>query len=250
MIRSLSLRTFVISTSILILGAAVPLFAAPQQIFGCTTISTSGSYVLANNIAAAGNCIVVAADYVTIDFDGFAMTGNGTGSAIKGDGIFRRGLTVRGGTIRNFVTGVAFSFDGAHMKVEDMFVSSCSNGGIGINGFAVVRNNTLTGNGDGINVGSRSLITGNNSSMNSGSGIVTSAGSTVTGNTVAQNGNNGLVAGAGCVVSNNTAQINGNYGIAVSCPTTLIANAAFGNTTGDILAPGAGCNRSQNTPAP
>jgi hypothetical protein len=48
----------------------------------CRTIDQPGSYRLATNLADEGNCLVVSAEGVTIDLNGFAIVGNGTGTAI------------------------------------------------------------------------------------------------------------------------------------------------------------------------
>src|SRR5262245_23311607 len=50
----------------------------------CRTIDQPGSYRLATNLAAEGNCLVVSAEGVTIDLNGFAIVGNGGGTAILG----------------------------------------------------------------------------------------------------------------------------------------------------------------------
>src|SRR5262245_26996405 len=56
--------------------------AQPTRITKCQTISEAGSYMLANNLIAAGNCLVIAEDFVTIDLAGFSIRGNGTGTGI------------------------------------------------------------------------------------------------------------------------------------------------------------------------
>src|SRR5262245_26560564 len=67
----------------------------PAKITQCGGITTSGSYVLGNNLAADGHCLVVTANSVTIDLAGFVITGGGTGAGIAGRG---RNLAVRNGT--------------------------------------------------------------------------------------------------------------------------------------------------------
>jgi hypothetical protein len=56
--------------------------AAPIQITACQTISTLDSYILANNLNANGNCLTVSSSFVTINLNGFALRGNGTGFGI------------------------------------------------------------------------------------------------------------------------------------------------------------------------
>ena len=219
--------------------------AAPKNIKTCTMIPDSGSYVLTANLSAAGDCLVVAADFVTIDLNGFTIAGNGSGSGIRSDGDFRQGIRITNGTIRGFQTGVDFAFTGAQITVERLHVIGNSNVGIGVNQQALVKDCVLAENGDGINVGARSLLTGNDSSFNTASGIAAGVGSTIIGNTVGVNGNNGLVAGNSSTVLNNTAQVNGNFGLHVTCPSNVLGNTATNNGTNLFLS-GAGCNNSNN----
>ena len=52
--------------------------ALGNRISKCGTISKPGSYVLTRNLTAIGDCLVVAANFVTIDLGGWVITGNGT----------------------------------------------------------------------------------------------------------------------------------------------------------------------------
>ena len=62
-----------------------------EQAFGnriskCTTISKPGSYVLTRNLTASGDCLMVAANFVTLDLGGWVITGNGTGTGSQTGG--------------------------------------------------------------------------------------------------------------------------------------------------------------------
>lgn len=220
--------------------------ADPKALKTCKTINAPGSYVLTDNLNAAGDCLVIATDFVTIDLNGFSIAGNGTGSAVKSENdALRKGIRIFNGTIRSFNTGVDFGFTGIQISVERVHVVGNSNVGIGVNGQALVKDCVLSENGDGINVGSRSLIVGNNSSFNTASGMVVGVGSTIIGNTLGVNGNNGLVAGNSSTVLNNTAQVNGNFGVYVDCPSNVIGNTSTNNGT-NMQLNGAGCNNSNN----
>ena len=78
----------------------------PTPIKACQTISQPGSYELANNLTANGDCLVITADFVTIDLAGFAISGTGGPgfTAISGGNV--EGITVRNGSISGFSTGV------------------------------------------------------------------------------------------------------------------------------------------------
>ena len=83
------------TTALLVLSvvAYAPDAGAVTPISACVTITASGSYVLTRNLVAAGDCLAVAADFVTIDLAGHLITGNGTGAGIRDSG-FRRGIAV------------------------------------------------------------------------------------------------------------------------------------------------------------
>lgn len=63
----------------LALGATILVPAAsarePTPIKACQTISKPGSYELANNLTATGDCLLIATDFVTIDLAGFLISG-------------------------------------------------------------------------------------------------------------------------------------------------------------------------------
>ena len=169
--------------------------AAPKKITKCQEITEPGSYVLDKNLGPTGllpggDCLVVNAGNVTIDLDGFVITGDGDGDAktnndtgIKHTGLpapgKQLGILVRNGTVRGFHAGVSFNINTQagnvieHMRViENDFAGL--RGGVGgiVAGNVVLRNGTnrrIPG-GSGIGFRCPSLITGNVSTEN-GSGI-------------------------------------------------------------------------------
>jgi hypothetical protein len=139
----------------LVLGLLLPtaLAAGPTEITSCTTITESGSYVLANNLAPAapGDCIVIAADYVTLDLRGFTIRGvvaprptgrTGTGITTSkfpvsdpasgpvppGSYTGFKGITVRDGSIVDFQGAVRIA--GSEVQIER--IRSVANSGYGI----------------------------------------------------------------------------------------------------------------------
>ena len=138
------------------IGVAAPALSAPTGISACQTIAVSGSYVLTGNLSATGDCLVIATDHVTIDFDGYSIVGNGSGSGVKSNGAMRKNIALRNGTIRNFVDGVMFFTDGIYFSIERMSLIENSNRGIAINGATIVKDSIFYGNGQiGLSVGSR-----------------------------------------------------------------------------------------------
>src|SRR5262245_3109539 len=75
-------------------------------ITSCQTLSVPGSYILGKSLTAVGTCLVIAADFVTLDLDGQVVTGNGTGLGITDNSSARQGLAVRNGTVTGFLTGI------------------------------------------------------------------------------------------------------------------------------------------------
>lgn len=71
----------------------------------CRTIDEAGEYVLAGNVTAGDDCLEVTADGVTIDGAGYALAGNGSGTAISAAGVDE--LTVTNVTLTNWSTGVS-----------------------------------------------------------------------------------------------------------------------------------------------
>ena len=95
-------------------GAATTLRTAEGQIEirRCETINQSGSYILVRNLTATGNCLTINTSYVTIDLNGFLISGAaGVGTGILGvaqtSGF--EGIAVRNGSISGFATGVDLS---------------------------------------------------------------------------------------------------------------------------------------------
>jgi len=201
--------------------------AGPTPVHSCGAISAAGSYVLTHNLNVSGSCIDVTAPDVTLDFDGFAITGDGTGhglEAMLGSG----GLTVKNGTISSFGVGITL-LTGAPPDVpgaiiEHMRVVNSFNFGIG-GGAAVVRDSVVTGNGNtGIGLGAGSLVTGNRVVGNR-AGINVQEGSVVSGN----------------VVTSNTLS-----GITANCPSLVLGNVATGSNI-NLGTFGANCTVEHNT---
>jgi hypothetical protein len=204
-------------------------------------INSSGSYYLTSNLTSTGDGITVNADNVTIDFNGFTMTGPGKSSA-TGYGVYmdgRKNVEIKNGTIREF------GYDGIrennnpygqghriiHMRVED-------NGGpfyygIFLSGkHHLIRDCLANSNGNsGINVGAGATVTGNTTSGNGDHGMIIGSGSTVTGNTISYNASHGIYASYGSTIKNNTAYHNGWYGIYLMNYDFVDGNCAYDNNT-------------------
>ncbi len=202
--------------------------SGPTQIKSCGTLSEPGSYVVVQNLTATGDCLVIAADFVTIDLGGFTLTGNGTaGEGITDQSAGHVGVVVRNGAVTGFGFGVRIA-NGSRLTIE---------------GIRAINNNV-----HGMSIGMNSIVKGNTVSGNGSIGISADTGSIVTGNIASGNGDDGIAVESGSTVSGNTSTNNTVYGIDVVCPSNVIGNTLQGNGT-DLSDP-TGCNLVDNVYTP
>ncbi len=200
--------------------------SGPTQIKSCGTLSEPGSYVVVQNLTATGDCLVIAADFVTIDLGGFTLTGNGTtGEGITDQLAGHVDVVVRNGTVTEFGFGVRIA-NGSRLTIE---------------GVRAVNNNAL-----GMSIGTYSIVRGNTVSGNGSIGISVDTGSIVTGNVVSDNLDDGIAVQSGSTVSGNTSTDNGAHGIDVVCPSNVIGNTALGNTGTNLNVVGVDCTLVDN----
>jgi hypothetical protein len=214
----------------------------PTEIEKCQTISKPGSYKLVNNLKTGpdANCLVITADFITIDLADFTITGGG-GTSFNAAGIVALpssgnlvGIAVRNGSISNFANGVALGFaDGS--IVEGLRVSG--DGAVTTNGIianGIVKGNTVIGifgigPGHGTGIGATGTVTGNYVTGSRGAQIRVGQGSTVIGNTAAP---------LGPAIAD--------FGLEVDCPSNVTENTATGSAAVNLLLHGTGCNNTNN----
>jgi len=160
------------------------------------TLSRPGRYKLVGNlkVPSDNSGIVVTADGVTIDLNGFTIGSNPPGQALSGvSARLGRGLRVIGGTIGGFQ---AYGIEGGeHGVVEDMRVVS-NHVGVFMTEGSRIRNSTIAdGGSDGIEclnycLIEQNVVTGNAEGIGANNGMVL-------GNVIASNEGVGLYNGAG-----------------------------------------------------
>lgn len=97
-----------------------------QVLTECTTIDESGHYTLGNDLSADGTCLVVEGSVdVTLDGDGYALRGNGTGVGID---VSDSTLDVRDLQVRGFETGIRQNL--AETRLEEVLVEANTGDGI------------------------------------------------------------------------------------------------------------------------
>jgi len=170
----------------------------PFEIEKCQTIDKPGSYKLVNNLtlsAIPGTCLLITADFVTIDLAGFTITGPGIASPFGPGSVaimapFSSSGSPAGIAVRNTVDG-------------------CDAGpsmGDGIDATGTVTGNTVTRTRlAGLGIGQGSTVIGNTSvnqtSEGPSFGMIVGYPSNVTDNTT----NSTQVQGDGCLTTNNVA---------------------------------------------
>jgi hypothetical protein len=106
-------------------------------------ISQPGSYYLTGNISVTspGSAVLIAVPGVTLDLNGFTITGNGGNSV----GVaFYESTTVRNGHLRSLGFGISGT-GGANTAVEDLTVIGCTTRGIAMGARAAVRRCFVSG---------------------------------------------------------------------------------------------------------
>lgn len=193
------------------------------------TLSESGSYVLTSNLQMPNentSGIIVGAEFVSIDLNGFAIIGNTTCSEIPvdscaptggGDGIRSTldGTSVANGVVRGAGRyGVSISNDGG--TIENVRAQNNGSTGLVVSSIdgdegGIIRNCVSNRNGsDGIFVGDGGLAAGNVGYGNGRFGLFASVGSRVVDNTLRLNSGIGLFSSGGTGFSGNV--ITGNNG--------------------------------------
>ena len=202
-------------TSILILGT----LGLTEDAFAQTTISSCGilniageTFILNQNISTSGTCFTIEADDITLDGNGFTITGDGTGVGVELS--FRTGVTVKNLTIVSFDRGMRGIFGG--LPGGNIITGNTISGNsAGIDFNSGVNNsiigNTVSGNasneGISLNGGENNSIIGNTVTDNSSGGITinSSDGNSITGNTVSGSTNTGIA-----IISSNNNDVSNN----------------------------------------
>jgi hypothetical protein len=180
------------------------------------TISQPGSYKLSGNLTvpAATQGIVISADNVSLDLNGFSIFGpvvctgspsttSCTGSSGVGVRSSKRSVSVENGSVSGMSTGIELLGSG-DSRIEKVHADSNAIDGIRISG--IVRDSTASHNGQNGILASRGVVSGNVTFGNGLIGIqVQSCPASVVGNTSYDNGISNLSAGAGCVSADNAA---------------------------------------------
>jgi parallel beta-helix repeat protein len=243
-------RTGVVATAFLATLAIVCRAEAggAVNIDTCQTLTTPNTtYRLIADLTSTGDCLIVAADRITIDLQGHSITGTGptSGSAIT-DIVNQPNdlIVIKNGTVSGFGSdGIGLRSN----RVSVIAVTATNNAGAGIGiifgSQHLVKSSTASFNGGAgiVALGNRSQVQQSTANKNTAGGIVAGAACLVTMNTANGNGPGGGVEGirtsGGCTVSYNTANDNEGNGIATLGTRDLVThNTAVNNGSHDFLA--------------
>jgi hypothetical protein len=229
--------------------ACLPVLAAPTPITACQAITQPGSYIVMNNLASStGDCLRVGADFVTIDLNGFVLTGNRfyMGITTLREEVLR-GITVRNGVLQNFFVGVAL-YRSTSVTVERVVTIGNAGNGIELGDHGVVRDSVSTGNvNSGISVAMGGMLVNNTASENGLWGLTGGTGTAFIGNVARSNKDHGINTVEGASLEHNSASGNGRDGLHVVCPSAVIANAAYKNAGVNLYLSTGACTVDHNS---
>ena len=219
----------------------------PAGVDAIHLIDQPGSYYVTADIAGAPgmNGVRISADNVTLDLNGFTITGvAGSNHGLVTAGA--RGMTVRNGTITGFSMRGVEAATARSSIFDSLIVRACGDKGIAAGFDSIVRGCIATGNAsDGIFTNTGALVTGCVSNANSGDGFDLSVGCSVidcvaddnagSGYFIIQhvsvnrcvarnNGAHGLQSGAGTSVRDSLFRNNDDHGIRVTTACDLVGN--------------------------
>ncbi|HEV3113701.1 MAG TPA: hypothetical protein VGY99_24710 [Candidatus Binataceae bacterium] len=231
---ALWLAALVSIAAVALMGSAAD--AQPKPITSCgTTVSAAGSYILNGNLTSTSTtspCINVTANEVTIDLNGFVISGNGgTSTGISSSGTK---LAVTDGTITGF--GVGIYDPSAGSRISHLTVMNSAKDehyGIYLGDSARVSDSILLNNGsDGIGVGANAVVTHCIFGGNGGYGLYAySTGAVATENSAGANSEGGVDTSGKATVEGNAGTNNPSFNFADSGGATYDTNAAAGSSS-------------------
>jgi hypothetical protein len=213
-------------------------------------ITNAGSYYLTTNIlgAASKYGIEIMANNVTLDLDGFTLTGvAGASSGILIPGAYTN-ITIRNGNLVGWPNNAVQTFSpnlnltieglkvtasgGSSIFVSGALISGCAINGSGVNGITGANNevrNCSINNSGGYGILSAGTVTGCTVANSVSSGIyVTTPGSVIAGNICTGNNTSGSATDAGIYVAESNNRIENNH-VTASGYAGIKVNTAYTN---------------------
>jgi hypothetical protein len=201
------------------------------------TIDQSGSYFLTGNLTGvpAQNGIIIDADDVTLDLNGFTLTGVvGSLNGISVPNTIHN-LTLKNGSVRDWIDHGIDAFNAensqfSNLKVFDNGEDALDDGLRAGSGSTVSQCTAQNNFGDGIQLNINCIVSQCASRFNMQRGISSSHNCNITECATSQNGAGGIITGVSCRVGDCVSYLNTGDGILVSSNSLISSCAARQNT--------------------
>jgi hypothetical protein len=216
-------------------------------------ITMQGSYYLTANLTATGSGggITISADNVTLDLNGFALVGGGSGQ-VAGINVpdVHKNIQIRNGTVRGWTNGGVNAVNATNSVVEKLRLSNNSASStfsniaaLSIGSHATVKECFVTQNTNchGITAGPASLVTGCVVSGNSAGAGIRAIDRCYIINNVSDSNSTGITMGSGNRIESNSCTSNTSAGVFVPSGATnnvLVRNTARSNNPNYNIASG------------
>lgn len=232
-------------------GKGTPITALP------ITINQPGKYYLTQNFTVGDvDAITIGGDNITIDLNGFTITGNYAGGAAgtrrgivvtsPGGGAVRTNISIRNGAIRGFSAAGIEAVFAAAGEYSNLSVIGCGKSGLIAGDNSSIRDVQARSNREaGISAGLANTVERCTAQANGvrpntalGCGFAISAGSTVRGCSALSNQGSGFILGSQCVIAQCNASNNDVSGILAAGDNLIEGNSCTNN--GQNVANGGG----------
>lgn len=193
-------------------------------------ITQPGSYYLTENLVGqAGKAgITVAASGVTIDLNGFTVSGPGSNAIIPAS-FDLEGIAVRNGTVTGWTNGGVFLSWVTGARVENVTAIQ-SNNGISVGPTGTIRSCVALQNaGNGIQAESKANISDCTSRENGAAGFFVGTGGLITDSTASDNTGAGIRTLGEAMAKNCVSNSNGTHGVQLSDNGHVLDCMALGN---------------------
>jgi hypothetical protein len=203
-------------------------------------ITQPGSYYLTGDVTvtAAKSGVVIVASNVTLDLNGFSITGAGPTAQHGVQSSNMRNVVVKNGTVRS-IGGAGVFNDGPACRVENMAAYACSGAGLYLSGAGCTADRCIvdTSTGTGVKLGDNGIARGC-TVLNAYYGFDTGTSTLITGCVAKGNSAAGFDAGCGSEMVECIAEGNAHAGFDL-CQATVLRCTATSNAHEGIAAGGA-----------
>jgi hypothetical protein len=222
--------------------SSLPAMSAPDQVETRTavtnlpyTITTAGSYYLTTNLTSApGQAgVIIHADNVILDLDGFSLIGGGGSNGVFVAPANMKNIAIQNGTIRDWIVDGVNTTNASDCVLERLRASNNGNCGLNVGSRTSVKFCIAEGNKHGIMAGAECILTDCIAQNNSpGDGINLGTGGVISRCVSTSNSSAGIRVSTACMVSSCIAVSNGGGGI-IAGPANRIQDctAAFNGVT-------------------